>query len=51
MSAVLQRPGSGDALVLQGVTRTFGALKAIEDVSFSVAAGERRARWARPAAE
>ena len=43
MSAVLQRPGSGDALVLQGVTRTFGALKAIEDVSFSVAAGERRA--------
>jgi branched-chain amino acid transport system ATP-binding protein len=34
---------SGDALVLEGVTRTFGALKAIEDVSFSVAAGERRA--------
>jgi branched-chain amino acid transport system ATP-binding protein len=34
---------SGDALVLVGVTRTFGALKAIEDVSFSVAAGERRA--------
>jgi branched-chain amino acid transport system ATP-binding protein len=34
---------SGDALVLQGVTRTFGALRAIEDVSFSVAAGERRA--------
>jgi branched-chain amino acid transport system ATP-binding protein len=28
---------------LEGVTRTFGALKAIEDVSFSVAAGERRA--------
>ena len=34
---------SGDALVLEGVTREFGALKAIEDVSFSVAAGERRA--------
>src|SRR5688500_12588459 len=34
---------SGDALVLDGVTRTFGALKAIEDVSLSVAAGERRA--------
>src|SRR5262245_66241650 len=35
--------GSGDALVLQGVTRAFGALRAIENVSFSVAAGERRA--------
>jgi branched-chain amino acid transport system ATP-binding protein len=34
---------AGDALVLQGVTRSFGALKAIENVSFSVAAGERRA--------
>jgi len=34
---------SGDALVLEGVTRSFGALRAIEDVSFSVAAGERRA--------
>ena len=34
---------SGDALVLEGVTRAFGALKAIEDVSFSVGAGERRA--------
>ncbi len=34
---------TGDALVLEGVTRTFGALKAIEDISFSVAAGERRA--------
>jgi len=34
---------SGDALVLESVTRVFGALKAIEDVSFSVAAGERRA--------
>ena len=29
--------------MLEGVTRSFGALKAIEDVSFSVAAGERRA--------
>jgi branched-chain amino acid transport system ATP-binding protein len=34
---------ASDALVLEGVTRTFGALKAIEDISFSVAAGERRA--------
>jgi branched-chain amino acid transport system ATP-binding protein len=34
---------SGDALALEGVTRTFGALRAIEDVTFSVAAGERRA--------
>src|ERR1700730_4454684 len=48
-SAMSTRPvsvkplASGDALVLEGVTRAFGALKAIEDVSFSVAAGERRA--------
>lgn len=34
---------SGDALVLEGVTRAFGALKAIDDVTFSVPAGERRA--------
>jgi branched-chain amino acid transport system ATP-binding protein len=34
---------SGDALVLEGVTRSFGALKAIDDVSLSVRAGERRA--------
>jgi branched-chain amino acid transport system ATP-binding protein len=34
---------ANDALVLENVTRTFGALRAIEDVSFSVAAGERRA--------
>jgi branched-chain amino acid transport system ATP-binding protein len=34
---------SGDALTLQGVTLAFGALKAIDDVTFSVAAGERRA--------
>src|SRR5262245_14462821 len=34
---------SSDALTLEGVMRTFGALRAIEDVSFSVAAGERRA--------
>ncbi len=34
---------AGDALVLERVTRTFGALRAIEDVSLSVAAGERRA--------
>jgi branched-chain amino acid transport system ATP-binding protein len=35
--------GAADALVLEGVTRTFGALHAIEDISFSVAVGERRA--------
>ena len=29
--------------MLEGVTRTFGALHAIEDISFSVAVGERRA--------
>src|SRR5215831_4396615 len=34
---------TGDALELEGVTRTFGALRAIEDVSFSVAAGELKA--------
>lgn len=34
---------SGDALVLEGVTRAFGALRAIDEVSFTVAAGERRA--------
>src|SRR5689334_6755744 len=34
---------SSDALTLENVTRTLGALRAIEDVSFSVAAGERRA--------
>jgi branched-chain amino acid transport system ATP-binding protein len=32
-----------DALQLEGVTRQFGALRAVENVSFSVAAGERRA--------
>ncbi len=34
---------SGNALVLDGVTRQFGALRAIEDITFTVAAGERRA--------
>jgi len=34
---------TGDALVLEGVSRHFGALRAIEDVSLSVEAGERRA--------
>lgn len=34
---------SGDALALEGVSRVFGALRAIDDVSFTVAAGERRA--------
>ena len=34
---------SGDALVLERVTRQFGALRAIQDVTFAVPAGERRA--------
>ncbi|MGE3925858.1 MAG: ABC transporter ATP-binding protein [Lautropia sp.] len=34
---------TGDALVLERVTRRFGALAAIEDVSIAVRAGERRA--------
>ncbi len=34
---------SDDALVLEGVTRTFGALRAIDGVTLSVGAGERRA--------
>ena len=34
---------TGDALRLEGVSRSFGALKAVEDFSLSVAAGERRA--------
>jgi branched-chain amino acid transport system ATP-binding protein len=34
---------SADALVLEGVTRRFGALAAIDSVSLSVRAGERRA--------
>jgi branched-chain amino acid transport system ATP-binding protein len=35
--------GTGDALVLEGVTRRFGALAAIDNVSMAVRAGERRA--------
>ena len=34
---------SSDALVLQGVTRAFGALRAVDDVSFAVAAGQKYA--------
>ncbi len=34
---------SGNALVLEHVTRQFGALRAIDDISFEVGAGERRA--------
>jgi len=34
---------SGDALELQGVARSFGALAALADITFTVAAGERRA--------
>ena len=43
MNPTAPNTGAGDALVLQGVTRAFGALRAIENISFSVAAGERRA--------
>ena len=34
---------TGNALELEGVSRSFGALAALDDVTFSVAAGERRA--------
>jgi branched-chain amino acid transport system ATP-binding protein len=32
---------SGDALILSGVTRSFGALRAVDDVSLTVAAGQK----------
>ena len=47
--AAVRTPGargalaSGDALTLEGVTRAFGALRAVDEVSFSVAAGQRYA--------
>ena len=34
---------SGDALILSGVTRAFGALRAVDDVSLSVTAGQKYA--------
>src|SRR3954469_9062653 len=34
---------SGDALILRGVTRAFGAVRAVDDVSLRVAAGEKYA--------
>jgi len=34
---------SGDALVLEGVTRAFGALRAVDEVSLSVTAGQKYA--------
>ena len=34
---------SSDALVLSGVTRAFGALRAVDDVSLNVAAGQKYA--------
>ena len=43
LAAGVRPLASSDALVLDGVTREFGALKAIDSVSFTVAAGERRA--------
>ncbi len=39
----VEQAGAAHALDLQGVSRTFGAVVALSDVSFSVAAGERRA--------
>jgi branched-chain amino acid transport system ATP-binding protein len=43
MGGHIGAPHSSDALRLEHVTRVFGALTAIENVSFSIAAGERRA--------
>ena len=42
---------SSEALVLENVTRAFGALRAVDDVSLSVLAGEKRAIWQRITAE
>lgn len=42
-SAAPSALGSNDALVLDGVTRSFGALRAVDDVTLTVAAGEKRA--------
>jgi len=43
-AAVAPRPiASSDALQLHGVSRVFGALRAVDNVTFAVAAGERRA--------
>jgi branched-chain amino acid transport system ATP-binding protein len=50
-TAVMPRPPqagevslmSSEALVLEGVTRAFGALRAVDDVTLSVLAGEKRA--------
>ena len=42
--AVARAPlASSDALVLHGVTRAFGALRAVDDVSFAVGAGQKYA--------
>jgi branched-chain amino acid transport system ATP-binding protein len=43
MGGHIGAPHLNHALRLEGVTRLFGALTAIENISFSVAAGERRA--------
>jgi branched-chain amino acid transport system ATP-binding protein len=43
-SPMAARPLAGnDALVLEGVTRAFGALRAVDDVSLTVAAGQKYA--------
>jgi branched-chain amino acid transport system ATP-binding protein len=42
-TAVRSPLASSDALVLDGVTRAFGALRAVDDVSLSVAAGQKYA--------
>ena len=41
--ATLTSVASSNALELRGVTKMFGALAAISDVTFSVRSGERRA--------
>jgi branched-chain amino acid transport system ATP-binding protein len=43
LEATRRSLGTGDALVLEAVTRRFGALAAIDHVSMAVRAGERRA--------
>jgi branched-chain amino acid transport system ATP-binding protein len=42
-ASVQPSQASNDALVLRGVTRAFGALKAVDDVSLNVAAGQKYA--------
>jgi branched-chain amino acid transport system ATP-binding protein len=43
MSGLRKPLASNDALVLEGVTRAFGALRAVDDVSLTVSAGQKYA--------